>query len=265
MLHKTGSLPESALSDDEYLRCIGEQVRDLRHSKGLNRKRLAERSGVSERFLAQLETGTGNISVIRLRHVAAALDCEPSDLLSQSEPAALQRLKHDRIALIGLRGAGKTTLGRRLAASLNRPFIELTECVERATGMSLSDIFNLYGSDGYRRLEQRELDAVIDQHDTCILATGGGVAENTASFERLLKHFTTIWLTATPQEHLERVIAQGDLRPMAGHDEALVELKAILTSRSREYARASHIVDTSNRAEAVVEADLLAIATRHAA
>ena len=246
-------------TDKTYLRQLGEEVRRLRREQHINRKQLATRSNVSERFLAQLETGTGNISILRLRHVAQALNCPISTLLGAAEPASGETARKARVALIGLRGAGKTTLGQGAAAQLGLPFVELTDLIELTSGMSLPDIFNLYGQDGYRRLEQRELRAVIDESDNCILAAAGGVSEDTETFDLLLANFFTIWLTATPVDHMDRVVAQGDLRPMRGHDEALVELKAILGARAHDYARADHILDTSGRDTGDVQAELVSL------
>ena len=251
MLHDTES-------DRQYLKRLGDEVRRLRRDIGLNRKLLAERSGVSERFLAQLETGEGNISIVRLRHVAFAIGCSVHKLLESIEPPDAGAAS-GRIALIGLRGAGKTTLGELAAARLNRPFIELTDRIERSSGLSLSDIFNLYGTEGYRRLEQRELNRVVEQYDDCILAAGGGVSENREAFETLLSKFRTVWLTAAPDEHLSRVVDQGDMRPFEGHNEALLELKAILGNRAHEYARAEHVLDTAGRHVTEAAADLVEI------
>ncbi len=253
MLHET-----SSSSDPAYLRQLGERVRSERRRQDMNRKALAGRSGVSERFLAQLEAGSGNISVLRLRHVAQALNASINSLLSdESSHTADDARKKNRIALIGLRGAGKTTLGKIAAGELGVGFVELTKRIENSSGLALPDIFNLYGTEGYRRLEQRELSAVIDEYDGCILAAAGGISENSETFEMLLAHFHTIWLTATPEEHMQRVISQGDFRPMHGHDEALSELKAILGARARDYARAGHIVDTAGRSLAEARFELV--------
>lgn len=257
MLHKIADQ-----ADEAYLGRLGQAVRRFRREQRINRKQLAARSHVSERFLAQLETGTGNISILRLRHIAEALDCQLSALLHAAEPAAGQGACRQRIALIGLRGAGKTTLGKAAASQLGLPFIELTDRIERISAMSVPDIFNLYGQDGYRRLEQQELHAVIGENDSCILAAAGGVSEDSVTFDLLRANFCTIWLTATPEDHMSRVIEQGDLRPMRGHNEALAELKAILGSRAHDYARADHILDTSGRSRENVVADLIGIVSQ---
>ena len=252
MLQKTTSQP-----DELYLSRLGLEVRRLRREQQINRKQLAERSNVSERFLAQLETGTGNISILRLRHIAKALDCQLAALLDAAEPADNSRTNNKRIALIGLRGAGKTTLGTAASSRLGLPFIELTDRIEHTSGMSVPDIFNLYGQDGYRRLEQRELRTVIEETDSCILAAAGGVSEDSVTFDLLRTNFRTIWLTATPEDHMNRVIEQGDLRPMHGRDEALAELKAILGGRAHDYARSDIILDTSGRTEESVLSELV--------
>ncbi len=252
MLHKS-----IAPSDQVYLQRLGEEVRKARRGQRMNRKSLAARSGVSERYLAQLESGRGNISIVRLRHIAQALDCPISSLLDRDITATRGHDRKNRIALIGLRGAGKSTLGRLIADELGIAFAELTERIERSSGLDLSDIFNLYGAEGYRRLEQRELLSVIDEYDACVLASAGGISENNETFELLLANFETIWLTATPQEHLDRVVAQGDTRPIDGHHEALLELKAIMGNRARDYARAEHIIDTAGRSVNEVMQQLL--------
>lgn len=249
-------------TDELYLHRLGKEVRRLRREQHINRKQLATRSRVSERFLAQLEAGTGNISILRLRHVANALDCPLQALLKAAEPVEAEAARKSRVALIGLRGAGKTTLGTAAADQLNLPFIELTERIERTSGMALPDIFNLYGEDGYRRLEQRELHAVIDANDHCILAAAGGVSEDNETFDLLLTNFCTIWLTATPEDHMDRVIEQGDLRPMHGQAEALDQLKVILDSRAHDYARADHILDTAGRELGEVQTELIRIIGR---
>lgn len=252
MLHE-----HSNLSDSAYLRRLGLAVRSRRQFQGTNRKQLAERSGVSERYLAQLESGTGNISIVRLRHVAVALGCRINQLLEPNEIGHSDAGTKDRIALIGLRGAGKTTLGKLIAGKLGVEFVELTARIERNSGLQLGDIFNLYGDAGYRRLEQRELRKVTDELDACVLAPAGGVCEDDETFGWLLSHFRTIWLTAAPQEHMDRVIAQGDMRPMDGYEEALSELKVILGSRAHAYARAGHVVDTAGRSVEDVCRELL--------
>ena len=246
--------PASA-SDPEYLKLVGERVREARARRGMTRKVLARDSGVSERYLAQLESGLGNVSILLLRQIARALDMPsevlvrgdpelPVDLvhateflrrLSSAELADARRLlvqhfggvdleaRRARIALIGLRGAGKSTLGTMLAQCLGIPFLELDRLIEQESGVGLSVIFDLYGQAGFRRLERRCLDTVIKTHPRFVLATGGGLVSEPATFERLLTMCYTVWLRTTPMEHMQRVIEQGDMRPMADNREAMAE------------------------------------------
>jgi XRE family transcriptional regulator, aerobic/anaerobic benzoate catabolism transcriptional regulator len=278
------SKPPEAL-DSAYLRALGDNIRAQRARHGITRKALAERSGVSERFLAQLEGGTGNASVLILRRIAAALSVELEVLLAEPRHSArseelrqtvdfLRGLDEDaltrardllrdhfgktshppdedarrqRIALIGLRGAGKSTLGARLAKEMNVPFIELDRLVEKAAGTPLSMIFDLYGQSGFRRFESRCLDEVLAKHARFVLATGGSIVSEPATFDRLLRECYTVWLRATPEEHMQRVIAQGDMRPMADNPEAMSELKQILAEREPLYRQADLTLDTSAR------------------
>ena len=237
-----------AIDDNGYLERLGDLVRHYRRNNNWSRKKLAARSGISERFLAQLETGTGNISVVRLRHIAEALQIPLSAILAKAENSSGNQWPN-RIALLGLRGAGKSTLGQLAADRLNVPFVELTARIEERTGLGSAEIFDLYGIEGYRHLERSELEAVIDECPQCVLAAAGGISESSEAFELLLTEFFTVWLTAAPEEHMERVRAQGDLRPMQGHSQALQALKSILGSRARHYARADAILDTMGRRE----------------
>ncbi len=243
----------------------------------MTRRLLARDSGVSERYLAQLETGQGNISILLLRQIASALDIPlaalvsegpepPVDLVHTTEflrrlPAAelaeARRLlvqhfggvdlaaRRGRIALVGLRGAGKSTLGAILANHLEVPFLELDRLIEQESGVTLSAIFDLYGQSGFRRLERRCLDQVIERYPRFVLATGGSLVSEPASFERLLTTCFTVWLRATPEEHMERVIAQGDIRPMADNRESMSDLKRILQVREPLYRKADVTIDTS--------------------
>jgi len=282
-------------AEDSYLRALGDNLRALRARRGVTRKQLAQQSGVSERFLAQLEGGTGNASVLVLRRIAAALAVELEDLLAQrngptrsddllESVGILRRLdeaavakarglleenfgattspsdeaaRRQRIALIGLRGAGKSTLGARLAKELGVPFIELDRLVEKAAGSPLNMIFDLYGPSGFRRFERRCLDEVLEKHDRFVMATGGSIVSEPATFDRLLRACYTVWLRATPEEHMERVIAQGDMRPMAHNPEAMSQLKQILAEREPLYRQADLTVDTSRRALESLTADFL--------
>jgi len=263
-----------------FLAAVGERIREIRARRGMARRILAKDSGVSERFLAQLETGRGNASLGTLRRVAAALDVPLATLVSDRTDrveidhtvALLRRLspeqlddayallaetfgatdagRSERIALIGLRGAGKTTLGELLAKRLGVPFIELDREIERESGVSLATIFDFYGQAGFRRLERRCLERIIEEQPRFVLATGGSIVSEPATFERLLAACRTIWLTAAPQEHMERVVAQGDMRPMAGNGESMADLQRILVERETLYRRADAKVDTSGRSTA---------------
>ena len=269
--------PPSTIHDSGYLRLLGERVRQTRARRGMTRKLLARDSGVSERYLAQLEAGQGNISILRLRQIAGALDIpvealvlqgpEPAvDLVHSTEflrrlPAAelaearrflVQRFggvdagaRRGRIALIGLRGAGKSTLGAMLADRLEAPFLELDRLIEQAGGVSLSVIFDLYGQSGFRRLERRCLDEVIERYPCFVLATGGSLVSEPATFERLLTMCFTVWLRATPQDHMQRVMAQGDMRPMSDNREAMSDLRRILEVREPLYRKADVAIETS--------------------
>lgn len=276
--------------EDGFLRLLGERVRELRARRGMTRKILAKDSGVSERYLAQLEGGQGNVSIVLLRKLAAALDVpldrligdgpeDPPDLVHAVE--LLRGLRPDqlaqardtlargfgtvdpearrrRIALIGLRGAGKTTLGTLLAERLDVPFIELDREIERESGVSLATIFDFYGQAGFRRLERTCLDRVIAEHSRFVLATGGSLVSEPATFERLLATCYTVWLHASPSEHMERVVAQGDMRPMAGNRESMADLQRILTGRTALYQRADADVETGGRGVAESLTALLA-------
>jgi XRE family aerobic/anaerobic benzoate catabolism transcriptional regulator len=269
---------QQSAAESAYLKLLGERVRETRARRGMTRKLLARDSGVSERYLAQLETGQGNISILLLRQIANALDIPvealvlegpepPVDLVHTTEflrrlPAAeladARRLlvqhfsgvdlaaRRGRIALIGLRGAGKSTLGAILAEQMEVPFLELDRLIEQESGVGLSAIFDLYGQGGFRRLERRCLDEVIERYPRFVLATGGSLVSEPATFERLLTMCYTVWLRATPEEHMQRVIAQGDMRPMADNRESMSDLKRILEVREPLYRKADMTIETSN-------------------
>lgn len=268
--------PDRELSDDAFLASVGKRVREAREQRGLSRKALAEAAEVSERYLAQLEIGSGNASIILLRRVATALNVRLTRLLDgemsiertllnhflDSLPDrrvddALKRLVNDfgtdegvrrkRIALIGLRGAGKSTLGTGLARAMRRPFVELDREIVREAGMPLTEIFSLYGQAGYRDLERRCLERIIQSQRDVVLSVGGGVVSEALSYQLLLQNCFTVWIKASPAEHMSRVVAQGDMRPMRGHKQAMEDLKAILVSREPLYSRADAVVDTSRQ------------------
>jgi len=259
---------------DRLLKRVGERVRKARENQGISRRSLSELSGVSQRYLAQLEAGEGNISIGLLKRIALALDLRIEWLVGEDDPWTSQiprvadlfrsadRSVQDsvlralapgrttptqghRICLIGLRGAGKSTLGRLAARSLDIPFLELNDEIERLGGMPVGEIMELYGQDGYRRLEVDALDRVADSHDRVILAAAGGVVAEPETLDKLLAKFHTIWIRTSAQEHMDRVRAQGDERPMAGNPEAMAQLKSLLTGRAALYQRAQAHLDTS--------------------
>ena len=221
---------------------LGRRARARRLEHGWTLREIAERSGVSPRFLVQLEAGRGNISVRRLADVARALETTAADLLTDSDARA-----PSVIALLGLRGAGKTTVGRRLARRLRMPFVELDRRIEQAADLTLSELFSLHGEDYYRRLERDVLDAVLDERRPMVLATGGGIVTSAETYAALRKSTTTVWLRARPEDHWNRVVRQGDRRPMADHPQAMADLRTLLASREPQYASAVHTVDTSGR------------------
>lgn len=284
-----------ALLHEAYLRQLGERVRDARARRGMSRKQLAQDSGVSERYLAQLEGGQGNVSIALLRQITTAMNMPLCDLVREGpEPPVELALideflshlngeqlaevhrwlfetfgevedRRGRIALIGLRGAGKSTVGRLLAETLHVPFVELAREIEADAGMDLDEIFALSGQAAYRRYERRSLERVIAEHRKAVIATGGGVVSEPKTFEMLLNSCYTIWLKATPEEHMARVIAQGDRRPMAGNSEAMDDLKRILRNREALYAKADRTVTTTGLAPEEVAARLRGLLQGHRA
>ncbi|MDA0703436.1 MAG: helix-turn-helix transcriptional regulator [Proteobacteria bacterium] len=278
-------------TDEDFLARLGARVRAMRARRGMSRRLLARDSGVSERYLAQLESGNGNISVARLRAVAAALDIALDRLVDDGvdRPPELDRLidrlksldgaalaqavalldrhcgaapaagRAGRIALIGLRGAGKSTLGRALGAVFGVPFIELAAEIEVESGMSLPEIFDLSGQGAYRRYERRALDRVLAERPAAVLATGGSIVSEPATFDRLRGGCFTIWVRCTPEAHMARVMAQGDMRPMAGNPEAMEDLKRILVERESLYGRADLTVDTADRTVEETLAEILRV------
>src|SRR5206468_919769 len=226
-----------------YLSRLGERVRAWRMEHGMTRKALSLACGVSERYLAQLESGRGNISVLLLRKVARAMGVAVEHLVREEESAA----RSARIALIGLRGAGKSTLGGKLAHNLGLPFIELDREVEKEAGTNLGEVFAMYGQDAFRRFERRALERVLKEHERAVIAAGGSLVTDPSTYELLLARCYCVWLKASPEEHMSRVIAQGDMRPFKGRAAALDEIRKLLADRDSLYARAALTVDTSER------------------
>jgi len=269
---------DSALQEEKFLQELGQRVRTTRGLRGMSRKVLARVSGISERYIAQLESGLGNVSIVLLRRIAHALaiplddliptpDTAPDwpllrDLLRQATPEQIAQAKEiltgksgarpaarrngvSRIALIGLRGAGKSTLGRLLAERIGWDFVELNKEIERENGLSVAEIIALYGQEGFRRMEQAALARLLARDKPFVLATGGGIVSEPLTFDLILSSFFTVWLRAEPEEHMMRVRRQGDLRPMADDRSAMQELRTILLSREPLYSRASATVDTA--------------------
>ena len=276
-LESIEQLDLAAAERSPFLVALGERVRDVRTRQGLTRRAVAQAAAVSARHLANLEYGRGNVSVLVLLQVAQALRCSLFELLgdvttSSSEWLLIRELlaprgeadlrrarsqlvalfgecdahvRQRRIALVGLRGAGKSTLGQRLAQDLGYAFIELSREIEKFAGCSISEIHNLYGTNAYRRYERRALEEAIQIYPEVVIATPGGLVSDSATLNEMLSHCYTIWLQARAEDHLGRVAAQGDMRPMAASKEALEDLKRILEGRSAFYAKADMSFDTS--------------------
>lgn len=263
-----------------FLVSLGQRTRALRSRKGMTRKALSKAADVSERHLANLEYGVGNASILVLSQIAGALQCSLAELIGDEttstpewllirellegrDDATLNRVRvaigqmlgtgganaerSSRVALVGLRGAGKSTLGRMLAEDLGFPFVELSREIEKFAGCSIAEIQGLYGANAYRRYERRAIEEAIQIYPEAVIATPGGLVSDPATFNQLLSHCTTVWLKATPEDHMRRVIAQGDMRPMAASQEAMEDLKSILAGRSAFYSKAELSLDTSGR------------------
>jgi XRE family aerobic/anaerobic benzoate catabolism transcriptional regulator len=263
---------------ESFLSVVGDRVRNARARRGISRKVLAQMSGVSERYLAQLETGTGNISIVLLLKIATALDLPIDWLIANHDPWAdesmtmtslfqtatknqrdqvMEILKYDqpdklranRIALVGMRGAGKSTLGRLAGEETGMTFLGLGEDIEQAAGMPVEEVFALYGQEGYRTLEMQSLERIAATHDELILEVAGGIVSEPENFNYLLTNYHTVWIRAEAEDHMERVRGQGDKRPMSGMQNAMTQLRIILSSREELYARCIDQVDTSNAAQ----------------
>ena len=264
------SEPEKA-----FLEQLGQRVRTMRALRGMSRKVLAKVSGISERYIAQLESGKGNVSIVLLRRVSNAMGAHLEDMIPTADPApdwqvirdllrkaspgqitqakdvlaghgtSSHRVSFSGIALIGLRGAGKSTLGKLLAKRIGWNFVELNKEIESENGLSVAEIINLYGQEGFRRLEQAAVQQLLARNELMVLATGGGIVSEPLTFDLILSSFYTVWLKAEPEEHMGRVRRQGDLRPMADDRSAMAELRNILLSREPLYSRAAAVVDTA--------------------
>ncbi|MEI8255881.1 MAG: shikimate kinase [Deltaproteobacteria bacterium] len=224
---------------------LGRAVRARRTALALTLRALSRRARVSERFLAQLEAGDGNISVVRLHDVAVALETTAATLLTEAPDPARGHAPRRTIALLGLRGAGKSTVGRRVAQALGFPFVELDAEVELRTGTTLRALFEMHGAQYFRDTERAALREVLARGEPVVLATSGGIVTDFESFERLRRETMTVWLKARPEEHWDRVVAQGDARPMANRSDAMDDLRQLLRARGPLYERAHHVVDTS--------------------
>lgn len=267
---------------------VGARVRKAREDKGIPRRVLSERSGVSPRYIAQLEAGAGNVSITLLERIAGALDHKTEWFIVADNPlgsdaerlaglyhgaeqdiqAAVMQLldpvsdetrRAHRVCLLGLRGAGKSTLGELAGAAMNVPFLELNHEIEDHSGLPASEVMALYGPEGYRELEAKSLEQVIKTNDRLVLAVAGGIVAVPETYDTLLNNFHTIWLRATPEEHMARVRAQGDERPMIGYPGALEQLKSILASRETAYDRALVRLETSGKSEMETLKELLTV------
>lgn len=279
--HASSGARDAVQSDEKHpsLIALAERVRRLRARRGMTRKAVAEAAGISERYLANLEYGIGNASILVLQQVASALQCSIAELigdvttsspewlliremLENRDDATLRRVRlaiadmlntgtsngtrASRIALVGLRGAGKSTLGEMLAEDLGFPFVELSREIEKFAGCSIGEIQALYGMNAYRRYERRALEEAVQIYPEAVIATPGGVVSDPATFNELLAHCTTVWLQAAPEDHMKRVMAQGDMRPMNASKEAMGDLKRILAGRAAFYSKADLRLNTSD-------------------
>lgn len=264
---------------------VGHTVLSLRKARRMSRRELSETSGVSPRYLAKLEAGDGNISIGLLKRVALALETPVEQLLVREDhqgaeirhltqmyrradagtrarvlqvldPERTRAQKAERLCLVGLRGAGKSTLGAKLAVTFGAPFIELNDEIERNAGIPVAEIIALYGQEGYRQLEADTLDSIVKAHERAIVAVAGGIVSDETTFQQLLSRFHTVWLRTSPNEHMERVRAQGDMRPMEGNPQAMIQLRQILKTREVHYSQADHLLDTSGKPVDVSQTEL---------
>jgi XRE family transcriptional regulator, aerobic/anaerobic benzoate catabolism transcriptional regulator len=241
-----------ATNDTAFLQALGQRVRLLRAQRGMTRRILAAQSGVSERYISAVEAGTGNGSILLLRALAVALNVGLRALIEDEAepvqpPLARAPGHRDRIALIGLRGAGKSTIGPLLAEYLRVPFLELDRDIEKEAGLGLGEIMELHGQGALRRLERGVLDRLIATHPKAVIAAGGGIVAEAPTFARLLEACLTVWVKAAPEEHMRRVIDQGDMRPMRDNRRSMADLRTILASREALYARADIQLETTGR------------------
>ena len=268
-----------SLDPSGFLHLLGERVRTMRTRRGMSRKVLARDSEISERYLAQLEAGEANCSIVLLRRIAKAIGVQLTEFVdtrverpleavlleqflgrlssTQLSEARTLLIEHfegktsarrkERIAFVGLRGAGKSTLGRMLAERMGVPFLELDRIVEQKNGMSLGEMFEMFGQEAFRRSERLALEATLSSYPSFVLATGGGIVAEPATYELLLTFCRTVWVRASPEEHMQRVMTQGDLRPMANSAGAMDDLVAILRSREPLYSKADVVLDTAGK------------------
>ena len=283
-LHKTeGSEAERSVAD--LIQRVGDRVRSARKTLHMSRRELSERSGVSPRYLAKLEGGDGNISIGLLKKVALALDTPIELLLADHgalaaetrhmselyrradaatrtkvmeilDPDRMREQKAERLCLVGLRGAGKSTLGLKIAQEFGAPFIELNREIEANAGVPVGEIIALYGQEGYRQLEADTLTSIIETHSRAVVAVAGGIVSEKDTFYHLVSRFHTVWVKASAGEHMDRVRAQGDVRPMKGNPQAMIQLRQILTAREAQYGQADHVLDTSGKTVDTSHAEL---------
>jgi XRE family transcriptional regulator, aerobic/anaerobic benzoate catabolism transcriptional regulator len=281
---------KASVAPTEFLQLLAERLRTMRNRRGISRKVLARQSDISERYLAQLEAGEANYSIVLLRRIAKAIGvhlidlvddrperqleavlleqfvgrlspaqlCEARDLLVRHFEGKTSARRKERIAFVGLRGAGKSTIGQLLAGRLKVPFFELDRMVEQQNGMSLTEIFEMFGQETFRRSERAALEASLSEHPSFVMATGGGIVAEPATYELLLTSCLTVWVRASPEEHMQRVIKQGDFRPMAKNARAMEDLVSILRSREPLYSKADIVLDTAGKTPEESLDDLLA-------